>query len=75
MIIESNNYFFISSFDKRLAFLLSATPFHVYKQKNNRYSAKSKTKMFIEGTFFTSLEAKKLPLLKSSFPFYILLLR
>ena len=33
MIIKSNNYFFISSFDRRFAFLLSAAPFHINKQK------------------------------------------
>ena len=32
-IVDSNNYFFISSFDSRFVFLLSAAPFHTYKQK------------------------------------------
>ena len=73
MIIESNNCFFISS--RLFAFLLSATPFHIYKQKNNHYSTTSKTKMFIKAIFFTSLQAKKLPRLQSSFLFHILLLR
>ena len=57
-IIESSNRFFISSFYMRFVFLLSAKPFHIYKQKNNHFSTKSKTKMFIQANFFVSLEAK-----------------
>ena len=51
IIIYSNNCFFISSFDRRLAFLLSAKTFHIYKQKNNHYSTKSKTRIFIQANF------------------------
>ena len=32
-MIDSNNCFFISSFDNRFVFLLSSAPFHIYKQK------------------------------------------
>ena len=44
IFIESNNFFSISSFDKRFAFLLSITPFHIYKQNNKHFSTKSNTK-------------------------------
>ena len=60
IIMESNNRVFISSFDKGFAFLLSATPFHIYKQKNNHYSTKSKTKMFIQANFFCKSRSKKI---------------
>ena len=51
MISESNNYFFISSFDRHFVFLLSAKPFRIYKQKNKHYSTKSETKIFIQANF------------------------
>ena len=75
MIIKSNNYFFISSFDRRFAFLLYATPFHIYKQKIITLVPDLKQKCLSRLNFFASLEAKKLPHLQSSFLFYILLLR
>ena len=44
ILIESNNFVFISSFDKRFAFLLSVKPFHIYLQKNKHFNTKSKNK-------------------------------
>ena len=58
MIIESNNCFFI--YYRCFAFLLSAKPFHIYKQKNNRYSTKYKIKMFIQANFFCMFRSKKI---------------
>ena len=58
MIIKSNNCFFISSFDRRFAFLLSALAFHIHKQKNSHYSTKSKTKAFIQANFFCKFRSK-----------------
>ena len=47
IVIESNNFFFISSFDKRFAFLLSVKPFHIYKQKISTLVLNLKEKIFI----------------------------
>ena len=46
MMIDSNNCFFIWCFDSRFVFLLSATHFHTYKQKNNHCSTNLKRKYF-----------------------------
>ena len=69
--IDSNNSFFISSFDRRFVFLLFAKPFHIHKQKkiitivpNIKQKCLSKL-IFV----FASLEAKKLPHLQ----FFVLL--
>ena len=75
MVIEYNNCFFISSFDRHFAFLLSAKPFHIYKQKNKHFSTKYKTKMFIKANFFCRFISKKLPHLQPFFLFHIFLLR
>ena len=69
MIIDSNNCFFISSFDRRFFFLLSATPFHIYKQKKNRYSTKSEKKCLSKLIFLLLNLQKKTPPLQSSFLF------
>ena len=74
MIIKSNNCFFISSFDRHF-FLPIYQVFHIYKQKNNEYGTKSKTKMFIQANFFVILEAKKLPHLQPSFLSHTFFLR
>ena len=57
MIIESNNCFFI--YYRCFAFLLSAKPFHIYKQKNNRYSTNLKQKCLSKLIFFASLDSFK----------------
>ena len=61
MIIESNNCFFISSFDRRLAFLLSAIPFHIYKQKLITLVPNLKQKCLSKLIFFCKFRSKKLP--------------
>ena len=58
MVIESNNCFFISSFDRRFAFLLSAKPFRIYKQKIITLIPNLKQKCLSKLIFSESLEAK-----------------
>ena len=74
MIIESNIFFFISSFDRRFAFLLSATHFHIYKQKKITLVPGLKQKC-LSRLIFCKFRSKKLPHLQSSFLFHILLLK
>ena len=52
IVIESNNFVFISSFHKRFAFLLSVRPLHIYKQKNKHFSTKSKNKKYLSKLTF-----------------------
>ena len=59
MIMKSNNYFFISSFDRRF-FLPIYQVFHIYKQKNYQYGTKSKKKIFIQAIFFCKFRSKKI---------------
>ena len=60
MIIKSNNYFFISSFDRRYAFLLYATPFHIYKQKIITLAPGLKPKCLSRLIFFLKFRSKKI---------------
>ena len=62
MIIESNSCFFISSFDRCFAFLLSAKPFHIYKQKIIITLVPNlKQKCLSKLIFFCKFRSKKLP--------------
>ena len=60
---------------KRFAFLLSATPFHIYKQKIITLVSSLKEKCLFRLIFFCKFRNKTLPHLQSSFLFHILLLR
>ena len=60
MIIKSNNYFFISSFDRRYAFLLYATPFHIYKQKIITLVPGLKQKCLSRLNFFYKFRSKQI---------------
>ena len=71
MMIDSNNFFFISSFDSRFVLLLSSTPFHTYKQKiinGTNLQQKCFSKLI-----FASKLVKELPHLQRFFLFHILL--
>ena len=52
IVIDSSNFVFISSFDKRFVFLLSIKPFHIYKQKNKYFNTKSKNKKYLSKLTF-----------------------
>ena len=65
--------FLIPSFDRRFAFLLSATPFRIYKQKIITLVPGLKQKC-LSRLIFCKFRSKKLPHLQSSFLFHILLL-
>ena len=52
IVIESNNFVFISSFDKRFAFLLSVKPFDICKEKNKYFNTKSKNKKYLSKLTF-----------------------
>ena len=60
MIIESNNCFFISSFNRHFAFLLSAKPFHIYKQKIITIVPNLKQKCLSKLIFFCKFRSKKI---------------
>ena len=74
IIIESSNNFFISSLALRFVFLLSAKPFHIYKQKISTLVPNLKQTHLSKLIFF-KFRSKNLPHLQSFLLFHILFLR